>query len=76
MEDVIIIAEGCIKNESGYMDLTAETVGKSFIISSENHDGYEWKAKCGVEEAFCCLVKSMGIEKVEEVLNKLKVELK
>ena len=70
MKNIVIIAESCICNEVGYMDLTAETEGNDFIVSTENHDGYEWKARCSTEHAFLKLVESIGIEKAEELLNR------
>lgn len=75
MKDVII-AESCVQNERGYMDMTAETIGNSFVIRAEDHDDYAWTARCSVKKVLRCLIEAMGTDKVKEVLNELKVKEK
>lgn len=69
MKDITIIAESSIYNGKGYMDLSAEVIGNDFTISTEDHNGYEWQAKCSIEELVLCVIDSIGPEKIYEILN-------
>jgi hypothetical protein len=52
MKDKILIAEDCIKNEIGYMDLCVQIKDGKLIVTAEDHDGYKWEAECDVEKIF------------------------
>lgn len=58
METKILIAESCIKNESGYMDITLKAEGDDLVVIATDHDGNEWKAKCSINQALKCLSDS------------------